>query len=261
VIDTHCHVLPFLDDGASDWEVSLQMVRTAQEDGISQCIATPHWTGAPGEVEKIRERADELKERLAAESLSFKIHLGNEVILVPRLVEALKDGTALTLGSSNYVLLETAQLEQGGYIHTALFQLQSAGYRVILAHPERVKSWQGYFGDVRDLLQRGCFLQVNAGSLLGGFGKEAQQMAEDLIRLRWVSLVASDAHGLNARPQRLRAAVKKCAQLIGEEAAQALVTRNPMRVLCDEQLPYVDLDVPLPRKVLGFTFWPKARQS
>jgi protein-tyrosine phosphatase len=257
VIDTHCHVLPFIDDGAEDWEASLAMARAATADGIRQCIATPHWTGRPGETETLQARAEELRRRLDEAALPLKVQTGNEVVLVPRLTEALKEGRALTLAGSSYVLLETAQLEQGGFIHAALFQVQSQGYRIILAHPERVRTWQSDFADIRELLWRGCYLQVNAGSLAGGFGKPAQKAAEELIRLGWASLLATDSHSPNKRPPLLSQAVARCATLIGDEAAHALVNENPARVLCDEQLPYVNADSTPRRSRFSFPWWPR----
>lgn len=256
MIDVHCHVLPFLDDGSPDWETSLNMARAASQDGIQQCIATPHWTGAPGEADKTRDRAEEFRKRLTEERIPIKVHVGNEVILVPRLVEALKEGQALTLGGSNYVLLETAQLETGAYTHSALFQLQSSGYRVVLAHPERVRSWHGYLGELRELLQRGCFLQLNGASLVGGFGSSVQRAAEELVRRGWISLMATDAHSSTKRPQVLGPAVKRCVQMIGEERTRTLVYDNPARILCGEQLPYLDTDLP-PRRRFSFPWWPR----
>jgi protein-tyrosine phosphatase len=255
VIDIHCHVLPHLDDGAKDWETSLSMARTASQDGISQCIATPHWTGKAGEADLILSRAEELRARLAEAGIPLRLHVGNEVILVPSLIDALKERQALTLGNSHYVLLETAQLEQGAYTHQALFQLQASGYRVILAHPERVQSWQTGLGEVRDFLRRGCRLQINAASLGGGFGRQAKKTAEQLLRLGWVSLLATDAHGLDTRPQIIRPALKRCAELLGEEAARALVEDNPARILCDEELPYVDVDTAPKRSLFSFPWW------
>jgi protein-tyrosine phosphatase len=257
VIDVHCHVLPYLDDGARDWEASLAMLRDAAEDGITQVIATPHWTGTPGEMEKLSETLGELRRRLDAAGLKIKLHAGNEVVLVPRLVESLREKQALTLAGSTYVLLETAQLEQGAYTLNALFQLQASGFRVILAHPERVQSWHGYPGEVRDLLQRGCYLQVNGMSLLGGFGKPAKKAAEEYLKRGWVSLLASDAHSPTTRPQLLTPALRRSAALIGEDAARALVDANPARVLCNEQLPYIDLDAPPRNGFFSFPWWPR----
>ena len=257
MIDVHCHVLPYLDDGAKDWEASLTLARMAVEAGIAQCIATPHWTGREGETEKTLSRAEELRAKLAEAGIPLRVHTGNEVILVPGLVEALRGGSALTLGGSSYVLLETAQLEHGAYTQNALFQLQSHGYRVILAHPERVQSWQNDFAGIRDLVHRGCRLQVNAASLVGGFGRTAKSAAEELLRRGWVSLLATDAHSPTSRPPMIAPALKRCAGLIGEEAARALVEANPARILCDEELPYVDTDLAPKRGIFSFPWWPR----
>ena len=42
MIDIHAHILPGLDDGAKNWEQSLEMARMAVEDGIRIMVATPH---------------------------------------------------------------------------------------------------------------------------------------------------------------------------------------------------------------------------
>ena len=242
MIDVHCHLLPDIDDGPGDWETALRMARVATADGIRKSIATPHWTGTDGEIERCRERLEEYRQRLAAEKIRLEVQLGQEVILVPNLVSALREGRALTLAGSSYVLLETAQLEFGAFNHQALFQLQAAGYRIILAHPERVRTWQGHYDDLRGLLERGCYAQVNAGSLLGSFGKPAQRTAEELVRRGWASLLASDGHSDTTRPPRLSEAARRCAVLSGDQATERLVSENPARILCNELLPYADLD-------------------
>lgn len=255
MIDTHCHMLPFLDDGAEDWDAALDMARIAVEDGISQSVVTPHWTGATGEAESVREKLEQLQVRLADEHLALRLHLGNEVILVPALVNALEEERAFTLGGSKYILLETAQLEHGAYTHNALFQLQSHGYRVILAHPERVRAWQSDLSDLLQFLWRGCHLQVTAGSLLGEFGVPARKTAELFLRLGWVSLLASDAHSPTSRLPRLSDAVKRCARIIGGDASQALVNDNPLRVLCNDDLPPIDPDAAYRRRPSWLPSW------
>ena len=152
------------------------------------------------------------------------------------LADALANDTALPLAGSRYLLLETAQLDRGAYLHTALFQLQTLGYRIILAHPERLRAWQEDLEDLRELLFRGCYLQVNAGSLRGSFGKTAQRTAERLLKLGWVTFLASDGHSPHRRPPVLSDAVETAARLVGPAAAQELVLGNPFRVLCDEHI-------------------------
>jgi len=256
MIDTHCHLLPAVDDGPEDWDTTLRMLEMAREDGIRKAITTPHWTGTAGETERVRARFAEFRAKCAAMPEGLEPFLGQELILIPPLLDALRGGTALTLAGSSYVLLETAQLEFGAFNHQALFQLQANGYRIILAHPERVKSWNRVSEELRTLVERGCYLQVNAGSLTGSFGKSTQKTAEALVRRGWVSLLASDAHSDSSRPPILSRAVRRCAELAGDRAAEMLVTDNPARVLCNELLPYPNLDSPAAANQPKRWFWP-----
>ena len=41
-IDIHNHVLPGLDDGASDEKESMRMLKSAAKQGVISVIATPH---------------------------------------------------------------------------------------------------------------------------------------------------------------------------------------------------------------------------
>ena len=40
--DIHSHVLPGVDDGARDMDMSMEMLRHAYEQGIRRMIVTPH---------------------------------------------------------------------------------------------------------------------------------------------------------------------------------------------------------------------------
>jgi protein-tyrosine phosphatase len=42
MIDLHCHILPGLDDGASDLSVSANMAKTFVADGVLVVACTPH---------------------------------------------------------------------------------------------------------------------------------------------------------------------------------------------------------------------------
>lgn len=256
MIDLHCHLLPDIDDGPADWDTSLRMIRMARADGVRAAITTPHWNGLADGADRATARFDECVRRIAEQQLDFQLHLGQEVILVPELVDALRSGRALTLAGSSYVLLETAQLEHGSFHHQALFQLQTAGYRIVLAHPERVRSWHRSWDTLRELIDRGCYVQLNAGSLSGGFGSDVRRAAEELLRRGWVSLLASDAHSETARPPGLSDARARASELMGEAGAERLVQENPARVLCNELLPYADPEGTPQRNPRRRWYWP-----
>ncbi len=253
MIDIHCHLLPNIDDGASDWDEALAMARLAVEQGVEQCVVTPHWTGAVGEVETVQQRLAEFKTRLGEAGVPLRPHAGQETLLLPGLRDSLAAGRALTLAGSTYVLLETANIASGAYLHSALFELQSRGYRIILAHPERVATWHRDAGDLWELARRNCLLQVNAGSLLGEWGHAVRSQAEELVKLGWVSLLASDAHSITHRRCRLGEAAERVERLAGAEVREIVTCTNPDRILLDQDIPAPEFLPPTRR--LWWRFW------
>lgn len=252
MIDLHCHLLPGVDDGAADDEDAIAMATAAVEDGISRCVVTPHWGDRPGEAERIRGAVERLRGILRERKLSLEVFPGNEVLLLPRLVPALQEGNALSLAGSSYVLLETAQLESEAFREVAIFQLQASGYRVVLAHPERVRSWQKDPSPLRALVERGLYVQVNAGSLRGEFGNAARRAAEGILRKGWASFLASDGHSPAERPMLMGSAYRQVAEWLGERAAQELVVGNPARVICNELVESVEIEEPERRPWYSF---------
>ena len=140
MIDTHCHILPGLDDGARDMETALEMARIAHRDGIRAIIATPHVnleTCLPSR-ETIRARTAELSEALAREGIEVAVHAGAEHALSGDLLERLRAGELMTLADRGKHLL--VELPFGGYpafVSEVFFSLQLAGVTPVLAHPER----------------------------------------------------------------------------------------------------------------------------
>jgi protein-tyrosine phosphatase len=108
VIDLHCHILPGIDDGASDIEVSLAMARLAVAQGIQTTGCTPHIL--PGVYHNsgssIRQAVATLQERLAGESIPLRLVTGADVHMCPDFVLGLRSGRLISLADSRYVLVE-----------------------------------------------------------------------------------------------------------------------------------------------------------
>jgi tyrosine-protein phosphatase YwqE len=115
--------------------------------------------------------------------------------------------------------------------------LASAGLVGILSHPERNLGILNQPGILGPLVERGCLLQVTAGSLTGAFGPRIQERAESLVRDGLVHFVATDAHGTKGRPPVLSTAFQRVAKLAGEEAALDLCCRNPAMVVAGGSVP------------------------
>ena len=140
MIDTHCHIIPGIDDGAGDIETSLEMLKIAEEDGIKTIIATPHYYRNKYEcnIEDARNHLDKLKELSQSEGISVEIIQGQEVFLDKYTVDLYKNGTIGTINNSKYILVETSFAgSKPKDVLENIYEIRLLGLTPILAHPER----------------------------------------------------------------------------------------------------------------------------
>lgn len=238
-VDIHCHLLPGIDDGASDLEESLAMARLAAADGIGTIVVTPHQLGAyrANRGDTIRRRTAELNERLRAERIPLHLLPGADVRIEPDMVELVRHGEVLSLGDrGRHVLLELPH-ELYMPLEPLLAELARAKLTGILSHPERN---QGLLADPRPiarLVDAGCLMQVTAGSLLGTFGQGSQKLSELLLAQGLVHFLSSDAHGPKSRRPLLASAFERAAQLTDWQTARDLCCRNPALVAEGKAVP------------------------
>ena len=194
--DLHCHILPGLDDGAADDKAATNMARMAWESGARRLFATPHYM--PGvyapSPETIASSVKSLREKIAAEGLGLEIIEGSEVSLTERLAKDYQEGLIVTLGESDFVLVELPSYSLPTHAADEFFALRLAGAGVILAHPERNSEIRSDPAILREMVDSGLYLQVNAGSLVGEYGKEVQRFARKLVQEGFAHFLGSDAH-------------------------------------------------------------------
>jgi protein-tyrosine phosphatase len=249
MIDLHSHILYDLDDGALTLPESLAIAQMAAEDGVRVISATPHGPGSSAcrsyEPALIRERLAALNAALADEGLPIEVVGGTEIYFEAGIVERLRRGGLLPYGSSRAILLELAHNTIPPTFENAVFNLQIAGYRIVLAHPERIVDVQQNPNRLLPLIERGVLMQITAEALTGKQGERIRATAETLVVHGMAHLIASDTHGVPPRRSpRLSAARDRAAELIGPAAAHALVATTPAAVLEDRPI-----SVPPPRAV------------
>jgi len=223
LIDLHCHILPGIDDGAASLDDSLAIARLALQDGVRRVVATPHWgEGAfTGTGAEIQERVRTLQRELLGRGVGLEILAGAELFLSPEVPARCAEDPLLTLNGSRYLLVELPFRMVPPYAEQILFELQLQGIVPVIAHPERNAEITANPELLRKLVDRGALAQVTAGSLEGAFGSRVRRAAETLVKGRLVQIIASDAHSARGRPPRLEGAVRRAAQLVGDEAARA----------------------------------------
>ena len=104
-----------------------------------------------------------------------------------------KDRDLLTM-ENDTLLVETSTWTPPVGLNETLRELQSAGYRPLLAHPERYRylDERGY----EELRKLGIHFQLNLASLVGFYGETTQKKAEWLLENGYYSEVGSDCHRL-----------------------------------------------------------------
>ncbi|GAB6165282.1 exopolysaccharide biosynthesis protein [Thermostilla marina] len=253
LVDVHCHILPGIDDGATDWQTTLAMARAAAADGISLVVATPHQLGSyrNNTAETIRSLVTEANRRLEDAGIPLVIRPGADVRIDDDLPERVADDSVMTLADrGRHVLLELPH-ELYVPLEGLLDRLERMGLVGILSHPERNAGIQRDPRIVDRLVARGCLMQLTAGSLTGSFGEPIQRLSEVLLKRGVIHMVASDAHGLRRRRPILSRAYRRTHQLIGPRAADVLFRENPTRIAQGED---VILELPKTTSFWG-SFW------
>nr|WP_211203182.1 CpsB/CapC family capsule biosynthesis tyrosine phosphatase [Candidatus Competibacter phosphatis] len=233
MIDLHCHLLPGIDDGAPDLETALAMARIAVADGIEVIACTPHIY--PGLYENngpaIRQAVIELQRRLVEADIPLRLTYGADTHLAWDLVGGLRSGRVPSLHGGRYFLLEPPHHVAPPRLEETVFDLLTAGYVPVITHPERLGWIEDHYRTFVELVRKGAWLQVTAGSLTGRFGSTAQYWGERLLDEGWVHILATDSHSAKRRPPLLAEGQCAAERWVGKEEAVHLVGTRPKGIL------------------------------
>lgn len=192
MIDIHSHILWGVDDGAYSLETSKALILQCIEQGVDCVICTPHQNRIDHRAEILRREFGILQQQVT--NLPIRLYLGAEILYYTGMVKDLAKGDLLTLGDTNYVLIEFPVTCTVDDICSAVYELVIADYKPIVAHIERYSNLtkDDYFA-IKD---EGCLIQINAGS----FGKKAiEKKIKYLLKNGLVDFIASDCHDVKHR--------------------------------------------------------------
>ena len=228
ITDMHCHVLPGVDDGPKTMEDSIAILREAYRQGIRTMIVTPHHH--PGRyivpADRVREVLDEVREELDREGIDLRLIPGQECYYYSGLLEALDTGKVLTMGETDYVLVEFSTETQYTVIRQAVRELFSGGFRPIIAHYERYRCLYGRTERLEELRSQGAMLQLNFDRLLERDSFLKRNPWHKHLREGYVDFLGSDTHGMDFRPLHVKKAVAWMRDKVDRELMRQILDYN-----------------------------------
>ncbi len=214
-VDMHSHILPGIDDGAQDVESSLQLIKGMMALGITKAIATPHVKSLnfPNTEETISAAHTILQAELSKQEIDFKVSYAAEYLMDDVFFDRIRNNENLLCFNGKHILVEFSFAVAPMYTEKMAYEILMAGYKPILAHPERFMYFHNDYKNYHRLEELGFLLQVNLLSTLGYHGSAIQKAAKYIVNEDMVAFVGTDLHhdkGLQA----MTAGAQEAAQIL-----------------------------------------------
>ena len=238
MIDFHNHIIPNLDDGSKSVEMSLNMLREAQAQGITDVVNTVHYQhpkmdNKDTSYDFIINEINTFQNIVNDHNININIHPASEVFFKFNLTEILENPIT-TFGNGKYMLIEFQRLSFPDGYEDEIFKLQLKGITPIIAHPERYRAIQNDINLAKKWIERGYLIQIDCSSIIGGFGEETQISAIELLKNGLCHLIGSDAHNDKRRNFLLKQALLETEKYIGSNSS-LIIQNNSKKILNGEE--------------------------
>lgn len=241
MIDIHNHIIFGVDDGSKSIEESLNLIAKAKAEGFTDIVLTPHFMKGAMDtsVTVIKERFQILKKAIKEKNIDMNLYLGHELYLDPNLIEDLKQKRCLSIHKTDYVLMELPLNSSVYQLESFVYELKIAGYKVILAHPERYTFIQNDINALKKLMDEGVLSQLTLSSLKGYYGKVVEKTAKKMVKKRWVHFIGTDVHREKSSALDVKKPIKYMQKKGGKTWFNQLSLVFPQSLLKNEDLPAV----------------------
>ena len=240
MIDKHSHILPEIDDGCRNFEDSIKALQEIESKGIKKIILTPHYIKGSSFACNNKEKKkllEELQKQIKEKNIKVELYLGNEIYVDNDLEGLIKNDEVMTLNNSKYILFELPMNNVVNNLKEVIFDLRSRGFVPILAHPERYFYYQNNSEELISLIEQGCLLQGNLGSLIGLYGKRSKKCLKKLLMHNLIHFMATDVHHSNSKIYiLLDEAIAALKIIMGEEETKKLIIENPQKVINNQEI-------------------------
>lgn len=243
MIDFHTHILPNIDDGSRSIDETFNLIKEAKEVGFDGIILTSHYIENFYETD-VPERdvwVKAISENLGAKGIDTDLYLANEIYISENMMGLLEQRKASTINNSCYVLFELPLNEEPLNLYDVIYSLQENKLIPVLAHPERYSFIQKEPELIYDLIEKGCLMQANYGSIIGQYGVKAEYIVKKFLENNMIHFLGSDVHRQNSIYPKIPFALEKIKEIVGEEKLEELTTINPKLVLANKK---IEIDEP-----------------
>lgn len=236
MIDMHNHILFGVDDGAKTIDDSIKLINEEIKKGVSHIILTPHYNKncVKFDENSIESNFNLLNDYVIKERLPVKLYLGNEVYFDSNFYEVLDKGNFKTLDSSDYLLIEFSLIDVPDNIAEICYETRLKGYIPIIAHVEKYINLYTNPDMLKEVLNEGALLQVNASSIVGMESKEINKFVNYLLKHELISFAASDVHNMDSRGFYLDEAYNIVKKSHGDAYADRIFKINQQKILLNE---------------------------
>lgn len=225
ITDMHLHVIPGVDDGSKDMEMSLKMIGMEKKQGVRTIYATSHSFAYDHDADYVRRQFEKLKQHASAKYPQINIKLGCEVnCQVPKMESVLlklHDGTYPTMDGTKYALTEFEPDDTAEHAVHCLQLLMEKGYIPVIAHVERYAFTTLDF--VKHVKEMGCLIQVNYYSLSEERKTSTRKLARAIVSNQLADVMGSDAHRMDHICPRIRSGARQLVVLTDRQYASRVL--------------------------------------
>ena len=243
MIDIHSHIVFDVDDGPIDLADSRALLEESYRQGVRTIISTSHRRKGMFETpeNKIAEHFKLVQEIAKEISDDLTVLYGAEIYYTSDVLDKLEKKIIPSLADTRYALIEFSMTTPYKEIHTALSNVLRLGITPVVAHIERYHCLENDEKKVRDLIDMGCYMQINSSSVLkpklfGDKYKFMKKRARFFLEKDLVHFVASDMHNLDDRPPYMQEAYQIISKKYGVAYAEQLFRKNQEILLRNEYI-------------------------
>lgn len=204
MLDIHSHILPKMDDGSKSVEMSVEMLRSSKEQGVTTMVSTSHFYADREDPEHFLRRRRHAAEKIesAISDLGLQVFFGAEVLYFPGIAQS-EAVRSLAIEGTSLILIEMPFYTWSQKIFDELQNFRnSSGLQIVLAHIERYRRLQPR-AIYEQLFEYPFYFQINAEAF-SSFS--TRRLAMKLIDRNKLHFLGTDCHNITSRPPNMEIA-------------------------------------------------------